>query len=82
MLKKMPQYQKELSLVRRLTQHIFLVPCKVESQGVLNWFCVCSWQYSTHLNLADACMKKFKSSLDKLCEVEQVSASWFGFRPD
>lgn len=32
------------------------------------------FQYSTHLNLADACMKKFKASPEKICEVEQVSA--------
>lgn len=34
-------------------------------------------QYATHLNLADACLKKFKASVDKLCEVEQVSTVHF-----
>ena len=108
MLKKMPQYQKELSLVSLSTFHN-IFKCKYSSQPffmlqinvmcfivryscghlppfvpfffnrchtfVLIAFPFFNLQYSTHLHLADACMKKFKQSLENLCEVEQVGVN-------
>ncbi|KAK1342329.1 hypothetical protein QTO34_015091 [Cnephaeus nilssonii] len=54
-LKKMPQYQKELNKSRTLTPHS-PSPTPIPNQ---------------HLHLADDCMKRFKGTVEKLCSVEQ-----------
>lgn len=72
MLKKMPQYQKELSKVCVCFQAcvcVFLSACgSVNADSV----CYCLFQYSTHLQLAEDCMKHYQGTVDKLCRVEQV----------
>lgn len=72
----MPQYQKELNKVSSDSQthpgSIWL------SDLIVSLNPVPTLQYSTHLHLADDCMKHFKGSVEKLCSVEQVSLGLLG----
>lgn len=74
MLKKMPQYQKELSKVCVVARTL---PCACVWVCPLTLLCVVfsSLQYSTHLQLAEDCMKHYQGTVDKLCRVEQVTVN-------
>lgn len=75
-LKKMPQYQKELNKVSLDSQ---IHPGSVWlSDLIASLNPVPTLQYSTHLHLADDCMKHFKGSVEKLCSVEQVGLGLLG----
>ena len=74
MLKKMPQYQKELSKVSVFMcvfVRVFVSLCEWMLLFTDSAFLFVS-QYSTHLQLAEDCMKHYQGTVDKLCRVEQV----------
>jgi hypothetical protein len=63
-MKKIPQYRKELSKVRH---------CYVTSIYKIAMLIMGSpFQYEVHMHLAEECMRRYKDNVEKLCHVEQV----------
>ncbi|KAG8511599.1 Syntaxin-binding protein 3 [Galemys pyrenaicus] len=63
LMKKMPHFRKQITKVSNIVSEIKKLKCFKKLTSL--------FQQVVHLNLAEDCMSKFKSNIEKLCRTEQ-----------